>query len=67
MKLFDGTDYMSTFPIRSYDVTDDGRFLFIKAVDRAGASDMRESYYSDRIRVVSNWFDDVRQALPPER
>ncbi len=54
-RLFDDSGFNRTFPIRSWDVGPDGRFLMIR---RSTPDDLRravEAFFPDRIRLIQNW------------
>ncbi|MFQ5700867.1 MAG: hypothetical protein ACE5HU_03380, partial [Acidobacteriota bacterium] len=63
IELFEAEDYAAVSPIRPYDVAPDGRFLFIKWPDKAAQSAAVDKVFPDRIRVVQNWFDDLRAKM----
>ena len=64
--LFEDADesrYGSSTPVRSYDVAPDGRFLVLKY----GREEMRarfEQHFPNRIRIVQNWFEEIKRGVP---
>ncbi len=60
VELFEKKDYVGLAPVRSYDVAPDGRFLVVKKPDEAAQSAAVEKVFPDRIRVVQNWFNELR-------
>jgi hypothetical protein len=56
--LFKGTYVQGSGGARNYDVAPDKRFLMIKEVERNAEPPPR-----DKLIVVLNWADEVRQAL----
>ena len=67
IELFDGNAYLAMSPVRPYDVAPDGRFLFIKWPDEAAQSAAVDKVFPDRIRVVQNWFDELRAKMGTNR
>jgi hypothetical protein len=58
-ELFAG-DYGGTMPIRSYDVSADGRFLLNRNPDEDAVTAVIEQVFPDRIQVVQGWLAEVR-------
>jgi len=65
--LFEDSAYESTAPTRSYDVSADGRFLFVPIGDETEMQAAIDEIYPDQIRVVQNWFAEVEEKLPSDR
>ncbi len=62
-KLFEGF-YQQSYPIRSYDVAPDGRFLLVKLSDESSLSAAIEELFPTHIQVVQNWFAELQEKLP---
>jgi len=59
--LFEGPYLLSRSPIAGYDVSADGqRFLMLKPVEQPSQS-------TTQINVVLNWFEELKQKVPPGR
>jgi serine/threonine-protein kinase len=57
--LFHGRDFRGTIPVRSYDISPDGRrFVMLKR-----SSDV-EPRPATRINVVLNWFEELNELVP---
>ena len=54
-------------PIRSYDVTADGRFLLVKYPDDSVLEPFIDKVFPTRIRIVQNWFAELREKMPEGR
>jgi eukaryotic-like serine/threonine-protein kinase len=61
-RLFGGR-YVSTIPVRAYDVGPDGAFLLIKH-DPDFRTRLREATAPVRIELVLNWFEELRARVP---
>jgi len=58
--LFADTEFSVASPTRAYDVAPDGRFLMVTA-------SRQDPQPATRIRVVINWFEDLKQRVPLAR
>jgi hypothetical protein len=56
--LFEGSFVVGPAGLPTYDVAPDGRFLMIRAI--GGLAPLQ-------LRVVVNWFDELKGGRPPER
>jgi serine/threonine-protein kinase len=56
-QLPDGIESRSTHLVRSYDVSDDKRFLMLK----------RSRGKEDQLTYVQNWFGELKRLAPPEK
>jgi serine/threonine-protein kinase len=65
VKLFEG-DYGSIIAVRSYDVANDGRFVMIKRPDQADLEIAVDQFFPPQVKIVSNWFEELRQKLPSD-
>ena len=65
VKLFEGL-YIGTDPVRSYDVAPDGRFLLMKPPDEAARTALIEEFFPTRIRLVQNWFEELKRLVPTD-
>jgi Tol biopolymer transport system component/predicted Ser/Thr protein kinase len=54
-RLFESTAWGDTAPIRSWDVTDDGRFLMVREASSDEVQEVIEGFCPDRLRFVQNW------------
>jgi serine/threonine-protein kinase len=63
-KLFEG-EYISGGPVRRYDVGPDGRFLMMK-LEPGNESRIREAMAPTHIKLVQNWFEELREKVPVE-
>ncbi len=54
-RLFDCSDFAHTFPIRSWDVGPDGRFLMTLEPTPDDVRKAVEAFFPDRIRLIQNW------------
>jgi serine/threonine-protein kinase len=59
VELFEG-DYGGTTPIRSYDVSADGRFLLHRNPDEEALNAAIEKVFPDRVQVVQGWVAELR-------
>ncbi len=58
-ELFEGS-HIGASPIRSYDVSPDGRFLMIRTDDKKDRSRLEE-FYGNEVRIVLNWFQELKR------
>jgi dipeptidyl aminopeptidase/acylaminoacyl peptidase len=58
LKLFDL--HHTAYPVRSWDVGADGRFLVTGEKTDADLDLIRDRFYPDRIHVVLNWFEELK-------
>jgi len=58
--LFDASAYLTSTPVRGYDVAADGRFLMLRVEGRAPVQPVTH------INVVLNWFADLRSKVSPD-
>jgi serine/threonine-protein kinase len=58
--LLDKPSYLLTSPTRAYDVAPDGRFVMVALAEH-------EPQWATRIRVVLNWFEELRQRVATVR
>jgi dipeptidyl aminopeptidase/acylaminoacyl peptidase len=63
--LFEGY-YLTSNPVRSYDVAPDGRFLMIKQPDESTLSAAIEELFPTRIQVVQNWLAELQEKTPQD-
>jgi len=54
-RLFEASDFNHTFPLRSWDVAPDGRFLMIRKPTQDDLRKAVEAFFPDRIRLIQNW------------
>jgi len=66
LKLFEDR-YASAGPVRSFDVTADGSFVFLTNPPEDVSRSALSEFFPDRIRVVQNWAEELRQRLPTDR
>ena len=59
--------YGSSAPVRSYDVTPDGRFLFLLRLDTDEIPAAVGEFFPDRIQVVQNWAEELKRKLRTDR
>ena len=59
--------YGTSVPIRAIDVTADGRFVIPTWPPEEVSSSMLKEFFPDRIQVVQNWAEELRQRLPAPR
>ena len=52
--------YSGSTPIRSYDVSSDGRFLLHRHVEGDVVGAVVEQVFPDRIQVVQGWLDELQ-------
>jgi serine/threonine protein kinase/Tol biopolymer transport system component len=65
VKLFEG-QFMSTVPVRSWDIAPDGRFLMLQPVP-GRVEELKKSVYSSTLRIVLNWSEELKHALAAAR
>ncbi len=58
-ELYEG-EYGGSTPIRSYDVSPDGRFLHNRLTDEDALSAVTEQVFPDRIQVVQGWLAELQ-------
>ena len=58
--LFEEDRYEWTFPLRSYDVAADGRFLMLEVTEQP-------SERVTQLRVVLNWFEELKRLVPTDK
>ena len=56
-------DVETRYGLRSFDVAPDGRFLVIKEEGNAITA-ANEQHSATRIRIVQNWFEELRRLVP---
>jgi len=60
VELFEG-NYRGTTPIRSYDVSADGRFLLSRNPSADALNAAIEKVFPDRIQVIQGWLAELRR------
>ena len=66
VELFEDRRYRVSTPIRSYDVAPDGRFLHMKVPDEAAMTAITEEFFPTRIRLIQNWFEELKRLVPTD-
>ena len=52
--------------VRTHDVAPDGRFLIIKDADESEFRAITEEIYPTRIRLIPNWFEELKRLVPTD-
>ena len=60
--LFEGK-YNLSQPIRSYDVTSDGKHFVMIGRDKARDLAMEKEHYGKKVKVVLNWFEELERLV----
>ena len=58
---------LNALPVRSYDLTPEGNILGLKLPDAKKVASIGAELFPDRIRVVPNWLDELREKMASAR
>ncbi len=65
--LFERSHWMVTSPVRSWDVSADGRFLLLRGPDESAMRTLVEEINPTEIHLVQNWFEELRRLAPTDQ